>query len=436
MSTESFDEKLQRVKHLCQYLKDRKIVITDDRKEWLQVMFALRELGTDGYDLFQKLSAESTTKYDEKECKRQWDKMQSQPTGQDSAGGKSKFASLPCTLGTLYHLAEQHGANLTEVAREWYQQHPELQHPELQPPSPEEQKALLRAQAEARARQQQEAEQAERERRLHPDVIDSLWVKRTYSASSTLMRSLVERGILTPEQMMHAVQQYRIGALKDGGIIYWYIDQYGRTRDGKLMWYGPDCHRLKDDKGRGRVSWMGARMRSGKAPYLHPDTRQPLLPASWRQTLCLFGQHLLPLYPDRPVAIVESEKTAIICSELLADRGYIWLATGGKQQLRPESFEPLFGRSVTVFPDTDPTGETFHAWQQVAHQAQRFTQRVIRVQEELERVATPDQRQRKIDIADLLTEPQIQQFQLSAMRRAHPVLAQLISMFHLQLPNS
>ena len=417
MSTESFDEKLQRVKHLCQYLKDRKIVLTDDRDEWLQVMFALRELGPDGYGLFQELSAEST-KYDEKECKRQWDKMQDKPT-------------LPCTLGTLYHLAEQHGADLKQVAREWYQQHPELQ-----PPSPEEQKALLRAQAEARARQQQEAEQAERERRLHPDVIDSLWVKRTYSASSTLMRSLVERGILTSGQMMHAVQQYRIGALKDGGIIYWYIDQYGRTRDGKLMWYGPDCHRLKDAQGRGRVSWMGARMRSGKAPYLHPDTRQPLLPASWRQCLCLFGQHLLPLFPDRPVAIVESEKTAIICSELLADRGYIWLATGGKQQLRPESFEPLHGRSVTVFPDTDPSGETFHAWQQVAHQAQRFTQRVIRVQDELERAATPDQRQRKIDIADLLTEPQIQQFQLDEMRRDHPVLDQLISMFHLQLPTS
>ena len=42
--------------------------------------------------------------------------------------------------------------------------------------------------------------------------------------------------------------------------------------------------------------------------------RKGLLPEEWELSQCLFGEHLLSLYPDRTVALVESEKTAVICS--------------------------------------------------------------------------------------------------------------------------
>ena len=53
--------------------------------------------------------------------------------------------------------------------------------------------------------------------------------------------------------------------------------------------------------------------------------RKGLLPEEWELSQCLFGEHLLSLYPDRTVALVESEKTAVICAGFIPE--YVWLAT-------------------------------------------------------------------------------------------------------------
>ncbi len=42
----------------------------------------------------------------------------------------------------------------------------------------------------------------------------------------------------------------------------------------------------------------------------------------------LFGEHLLPMNRGKPVAIVESEKTALVAAYYLPE--YVWLASGGK----------------------------------------------------------------------------------------------------------
>ena len=70
----------------------------------------------------------------------------------------------------------------------------------------------------------------------------------------------------------------------------------------------------------------------------------------WTLTQCLFGAHLLALYPDKPVALVEFEKTAVICAADLTD--YLWVATGGKRQFGSK-LDVLKGRTVVAFPDVD-----------------------------------------------------------------------------------
>lgn len=75
------------------------------------------------------------------------------------------------------------------------------------------------------------------------------------------------------------------------------------------------------------------------------------LPEEREVTQCLFGEHLLPMYPDKPVALVESEKTAVICAGLMPK--YLWLATGGKQQINAKKFAVLEKRKVTAFLDVD-----------------------------------------------------------------------------------
>ena len=85
--------------------------------------------------------------------------------------------------------------------------------------------------------------------------------------------------------------------------------------------------------------------------------QQGLLKQDWELTLCLFGEHLLNEYPDRKVALVESEKTAIICAAIMPR--FIWLATGGKTQLG-DKLEVLRGREVVAFPDID----AYDTWQE------------------------------------------------------------------------
>ena len=65
-----------------------------------------------------------------------------------------------------------------------------------------------------------------------------------------------------------------------------------------------------------------------------------------------FGEHfLMNLDRNKPVAIVESEKTAIVCSIVYPK--FVWLATGSKANLSPERFFPLRNFDCTIFPDRD-----------------------------------------------------------------------------------
>jgi hypothetical protein len=104
----------------------------------------------------------------------------------------------------------------------------------------------------------------------------------------------------------------------------------------------------------------------------------------------------------KPVAVVEAEKTAIICSERYPD--FIWLAPGGLEALTPEALFPLRERKVILFPDTDETGETYKKWYAIAQSAQRLLGQPIFVSSFLELHATPEQKSRKIDLVDYLYE--------------------------------
>ncbi len=127
-----------------------------------------------------------------------------------------------------------------------------------------------------------------------------------------------------------AIDDYRIGT-HDNDTIFWQIDAANRIRAGKVMAY--DKHtgkRIKD--GTPAVRWVHS---------LHKLQGYEL-----RQ--CLFGEHLLAT-DTRPVAIAESEKTALIAGIHLPQ--YLWLATGGAHNLHADRCGVLRGRRVVLFPD-------------------------------------------------------------------------------------
>ena len=154
----------------------------------------------------------------------------------------------------------------------------------------------------------------------------------------------------------------------------------GRVRTGKVMQYNPnDGHRVKDGQA-SAVDWIHSLLK-----------RRHELAEEWQLSQCLFGEHLLGTYPDKVVVLVESEKSAVIGSAIFP--GYVWLATGGKSQLREEKLRVLTGRTVLLFPDADGYAE----WKQ---RAGSMTYCKTVVSDIIEKNATPEQKAAHIDIAD------------------------------------
>ena len=207
------------------------------------------------------------------------------------------------------------------------------------------------------------------------------------SIDTVFCQALVSCGYLSGEQMLRAAGRYRLGRSQDGGVIFWQIDDQGRTRDGKIMYYREDCHR---DKSR-HPSWASARLKAyyGYDGDLSVDR-------------CLFGLHLLGVVGGA-VCIVEAEKTAVIMSEVYPQ--YVWMAAGGLSALSAEKLRPLRDHKVVLFPDTDPDGTTYACWKAIAKEASRSFFSPIYVSPLLERHATPEQKAAKIDIVDLLFNP-------------------------------
>ena len=226
-----------------------------------------------------------------------------------------------------------------------------------------------------------------------PDVLPSVLVERAIQGAedTAFCRALVNTGLLSQKQVEQVIMRYRLGRSHDGGIVFWQIDEQERVRDGKIMYYLDNCHRDHLRK----PTWVSYRLR-----------KRGMILNTFHASPCFFGQHLLRNTLDPLVAIVESEKTAVVCSQLVPSyngRTVVWLASGGLSQLRPELFLPLKDYDIIVFPDTDTQGEAYRKWSEVVAEAQHLLSHPIFLSDLLERCASAEQKQLKIDLLDLLT---------------------------------
>ncbi|WP_245564975.1 DUF6371 domain-containing protein [Spirosoma panaciterrae] len=182
------------------------------------------------------------------------------------------------------------------------------------------------------------------------------------------------------------ISRFFIGTSKHwpGATVFWQIDQYGRIRTGKIMLY--DSLTLK------RI----------KQPFSHIDWVHSVLKKQGRLTefelsQCLFGLHQLKgQSTNRPIAIVESEKTAILATVYLPE--FIWLACGSLSNLTAEKLLPLAGRIVTLFPDLNG----FKKWSQKAEELRPIIGKRLTVSDVLEKRATQYDRKKGYDLADYL----------------------------------
>lgn len=192
---------------------------------------------------------------------------------------------------------------------------------------------------------------------------------------STFIDPLVLEGV---------INDYRLGVTKDRDTIFFQIDIEGRCRTGKIMKY--DCttgHRIKDANEPNRITWVHSIMKHNNE-----------LPENWELTQCLFGEHLLASFPDKRVALVEAEKTAVICAAMMPS--FVWLATGGKSQFN-DRLKVLQGRKVVAFPDLDG----YDLWASKARQYPNLDITVSNILvKEAERKTLPE----GMDIADWIVQ--------------------------------
>lgn len=192
-----------------------------------------------------------------------------------------------------------------------------------------------------------------------------IWIKKLFGESIT----------------EHLAINFLIGTSKHwkGACVFWYVDVSGKIRSGKIMLY--------DYKTGKRV----------KTPFNHITwVHSALKLEGFEFQSCFFGEYQLALNPDKPVCIVESEKTAVVCSVYFPK--YLWLATGGAHGAKwtnAETCKVLKGKKVLLVPDIDK----HDLWKEKAEILKRNAQCNVRV---LDILANKEQDKKDQDIADYL----------------------------------
>lgn len=126
-------------------------------------------------------------------------------------------------------------------------------------------------------------------------------------------------------------EKYYIGTAKNNGTTFAQIDKNGNCRTIKVFYYDENGHRKKDIG-----SW-----------YVHKKIK-----SDFNLVQVFFGEHLAS--ENKPVYLVESEKTAIIMSAFYPD--YTWIASGGAQMIDSYGDRILrLPRLDKIFPDQGMT---------------------------------------------------------------------------------
>lgn len=222
-------------------------------------------------------------------------------------------------------------------------------------------------------------------------------------------------GVLGKNETSRIFQLYHVGTSKKwgGSTVYWQIDWQGNVRTGKIMLYDRTTgHRIKEP--RSYVSWV--------------HTELNLQEYHLKQ--CFFGEHLLSKNPTKSVAIVESEKSALIAAHYMPD--FIWLATGGMHGcFKADTVSILKGRSVMLCPDLGAK----EVWQAKMPLLTSVCSKIV-LSDSLEQCATDEQRKNGLDIADFLLMTDTPAMILQKMIKRNPNLQTLIDCLHLELVDS
>lgn len=170
---------------------------------------------------------------------------------------------------------------------------------------------------------------------------------------------------LGAEAAKKLLMQFHLGtsAYWPGACVFWLIDEQKRVRGGQIVLLDETGHTVKRPKR--LTTWVHEALvvRARRERQSIPAWLTNYLCKEIPKSPCLFGLPQLATAPNnQPVALVESAKTAILCTAYMPD--FMWMATMGMTYLTLERLAPLKGRRLVFFPDVGALKD----WQQRAEQ--------------------------------------------------------------------
>ena len=208
------------------------------------------------------------------------------------------------------------------------------------------------------------------------------------------------------------MEKYHVGTSKhwNGATVFWQVDNQSKIRTGKVMLYNPET---------------GKRV---KEPYNHVSWVHSLIPhKEYNLSQCFFGEHLINEDRTKPIALVESEKTALIASYYLPQ--FLWIASGGKNGcFNAKSLSVLRNREVVLFPDLGATAswkEKLSLMKALGIRASLF--------DFLEQQACEEDKAKGLDIADYLLKIKPTEARFQALIKQNPAIRKLINVFKLEI---
>ena len=180
------------------------------------------------------------------------------------------------------------------------------------------------------------------------------------------------------------ISDYRLCSTLSGETIFLEIDKEFRLRSGQIINYDEQRGKRVKSTDKPQVDWLHNR-----------NEIKPSLESNWSMTQCYFGEHLIN-DKERDIVIVESPKTAIICSILLPS--HIWLATMGMKGLKAEKTLALKGRTISLIPDVN----AYEDWEKKAKEIKQETGINLILNPIIQNQATTEERDQGLDIADFM----------------------------------
>lgn len=224
--------------------------------------------------------------------------------------------------------------------------------------------------------------------------IDNRFVIKSMANESALLEFF--RTKFPEEDIKRVMRDYFVGGSKDGRVVFWQIDRQARVRSGKIMAYDPQTGKRKREDS---VEFLegGSRVRfTPPVDWVHTHMKKDgMLAKDWEMTQCLFGEHLINKYPEKIIAIVESEKTALIMS--LFHPQINFMATGGLKNLNSQKIQSIKRAKILAFADFG----CYEEWKQKAEEINSEIGSNILVSKVFEDIAKKMEIEDGLDVADL-----------------------------------